>query len=100
MLQPSQELFPKGTPCRGDIRGETGPVGGQRLTRMVQMGSLILRRPVQYLFKGEGRKLVTSPNVELVLELHPVVGRQREKRGITSTGCTLTGASRRRTLGR
>lgn len=41
---------------------------------------LLLGRPVQDVFKGEWRKLVPSPDIELVLELHPVVG--GKKRGV------------------
>ena len=33
---------------------------------------LLLSCPIQDLFEGEWRELVTSPGVELVLELHPV----------------------------
>lgn len=44
---------------------------------------LLLGRPIQDAFKGEWTELVTSPDVELILELHPVVGEQ-EKGGLNT----------------
>lgn len=41
---------------------------------------LLLGGTIQDAFKGERRKLVTSPDVELVLELHPAWGVGHKKK--------------------
>lgn len=49
---------------------------------------LLLLSLIQDEFEGEGRKLVASPSIELVLELYPVVGGQEKaSEHISAGGC-------------
>ena len=50
---------------------------------------LFLRCPFQDVFKGERRKLVTGPDIELVLELHPWGGGVAKKKKSEIKTCKL-----------